>query len=165
MESFQIILKSSFRSPDANGDERGELIEAVKAQDNSSESQSSREDLPYEDLESEDDDSNKLIQDNRVHQTSSDNQTTVKAKPSVSPEMLKRASDYVQSNMEGGELLSKRSRRDSNENMMLGSTKIEPLRIHMKANGDDSELDSDLSQDGSAPKVINFSGGFGFFVN
>ena len=165
MESFQIILKSSFRSPDANGDERGELNEAVKVQDNSSESQSSREDLPYEDLESEDDDSNKLIRDNRVHQTSSDNQTSVKAKPSVSPEMLKRASDYVQSNMEGGELLSKRSRRDSNENMMLGSTKIEPLRIHMKANGDDSELDSDLSQDGSAPKVINFSGGFGFFVN
>ena len=110
-ESFPIILKSSFRSPDVNGDEKRELIEAVKAQNISFESQRSREDLPYEDLESGDDDSNKLIQDNRVNQTSSDNQTTVKAKPSVSPEMLKRASDYVHSNMEGGDLLSKRSRR------------------------------------------------------
>jgi len=166
-ERFTLLRspREAYRSPDFNGDEKRELIEAVKAQDVSFESQRSREDLPYEDLESEDDDSNKFIQVNRVNQTSSDNQTTVKAKPSVSPEMLKRASDYVQSNTEGGELLSKRSRRDSNENMMLGSTKIEPLRIHMKANGDDSELDSDLSQDGSAPKVINFSGGFGFFVN
>ena len=101
----------------------------------------------------------------RVNQILRDNQTEQTAvKKPVTPEMLKRATDYVQSNSDG-EILRKRSRRDSNENMMLGSSKSEPLRIHMKANGDDSELDSDLSQDGSAPKVINFTGGFGFFVN
>ena len=51
----------------------------------------------------------------------------------------------MHNNKKEDEILGKRARRDSNENMMLGSTKNEPLRIHMKANGDDSELDSDLS--------------------
>jgi len=114
----------------------------------------------------EEDDRNKLMRDIRVNQILRDNQTEQTAvREPVTPEMLKRASEYVHNNKKEDEILRKRSRRDSNENMMLGSTKSEPLRIHMKANGDDSELDSDLSQDGSAPKVIKFTGGFGFFVN
>jgi len=122
----------------------------------------------FEEYASDADNRNKLMREIRVNQILRDNQTeetAVNTKKPVTPEMLKRARDYVHSNNKEDEILSKRSRRDSNENMMLGSTKCEPLRIHMKANGDDSELDSDLSQDGSAPKVINFSGGFGFFVN
>ena len=122
----------------------------------------------FEEYASDADNRNKLMREIRVNQILRDNQTeetAVNIKKPVTPEMLKRARDYVHSNNKEDEILSKRSRRDSNENMMLGSTKCEPLRIHMKANGDDSELDSDLSQDGSAPKVINFSGGFGFFVN
>ena len=117
------------------------------------------------DNESEKEDRNKLMRAIRVNQIMRDNQNEETAvKKPVTAEMLKRASGYVHKNKED-EMLRKRSRRDSNENVMLGSTKSEPLRIHMKANGDDSELDSDLSQDGSAPKVINFTGGFGFFVN
>ena len=122
----------------------------------------------FEEYASDADNRNKLMREIRVNQILRDNQTeetAVNTKKPVTPEMLKRARDYVHSTNKEDEILSKRSRRDSNENMMLGSTKCEPLRIHMKANGDDSELDSDLSQDGSAPKVINFSGGFGFFVN
>jgi len=119
-----------------------------------------------EDDKSEEDDRNKLMRTIRVNQILRGNQTEQTAvREPVTPEMLKRASEYVHNNKKEDEILSKRSRRDSNENMMLGSTKSEPLRIHMKANGDDSELDSDLSQDGSAPKVIKFTGGFGFFVN
>ena len=119
-----------------------------------------------EDYESGEDDRNKLMRAIRVNQILRDNQTEKTAvKEPVTPEMLKRAREYVHSNKKEDEILGKRARRDSNENMKLGSSKSEPLRIHMKANGDDSELDSDLSQDGSAPKVISFTGGFGFFVN
>merc|ERR1711962_758317 len=66
-ERFTLLRspREAYRSPDVNGDEKKELIEAVEAQDISFESQRSREDLPYEDLESEDDDSYKLKQDNR----------------------------------------------------------------------------------------------------
>ena len=137
-------------------------------------SSESREDVEVseasrdEEDESEEDDRNKLMRAIRVNQILRDNQAeqTAAVREPVTPEMLKRASEYVQNNKKKEEeILRKRSRRDSNENMMLGSTKGEPLRIHMKANGDDSELDSDLSQEGSAPKVIKFTGGFGFFVN
>ena len=114
-----------------------------------------------EDNKSGEDDRNKLMRAIRVNQILRDNQAV---KEPVTPEMLKRARDYLHNNKMEDKILGKRARRDSNENMMLGSTKSEPLRIHMKANGGDSELDSDLSQDGSALKVINFSGGFGFFV-
>jgi len=117
-----------------------------------------------EDYES--DDRNKLMRAIRVNQILRDNQTEQTAvKEPVSSDMLKKAREYVHSNQKEDGILGKRARRDSNENMKLGSSKSEPLRIHMKANGDDSELDSDLSQDGSAPKVISFTGGFGFFVN
>ena len=48
------------------------------------------------------------------------------------------------------------SMTDPNEN------KVKSLRIHMKANGDDSELEESLSP----PAVVKkFDGGFGFFVN
>merc|ERR1712105_538528 len=53
------------------------------------------------------------------------------------------------------------TKTDTNENITKALR--EPLRIHMKANGDDNDLDTDLSHD--EPKVIEFSGGFGFFVN
>jgi len=53
------------------------------------------------------------------------------------------------------------TKTDTNENFTPAHK--EPLRIHMKANGDDNDLDSDLSQE--EPKVIEISGGFGFFVN
>merc|ERR1712129_111912 len=44
--------------------------------------------------------------------------------------------------------------------------KVKPLKIHMKANGDDSELD-ELSQEGECPRLtsVQFANGFGFFVN
>ena len=48
---------------------------------------------------------------------------------------------------------------DSNKNEVGKS----PLKIHMKANGDDQDMDKDL--DTICPKVVRFNGGFGFFVN
>ena len=38
-----------------------------------------------------------------------------------------------------------------------------PLRIHMKANGDDSELEYGFCP--PRPTTVTFAGGFGFFVN
>jgi len=163
--------------PKANGHikaiqcrDEGEVHSMKEVLNISSESQGDvevREASHDEDYESGEDDRNKLMRAIRVNQILRDNQTEQTAvKEPVTPEMLKRAREYVHSNKKEDEILGKkRARRDSNENMKLGSSKSEPLRIHMKANGDDSELDSDLSQDGSAPKVISFTGGFGFFVN
>merc|ERR1712129_547786 len=60
---------------------------------------------------------------------------------------------------------AKSPKADSNEvKEVKEEVKVKPLKIHMKANGDDSELD-ELSQEGECPRLtsVQFANGFGFF--